>query len=62
VSEAEGILALTNVVNLLLHKEYDSEVTIEANKKVDAKDLGSLTAFITEALSTCVVLADALIF
>ncbi|KAG2338641.1 heme peroxidase [Suillus weaverae] len=46
----EMSLALTNVVNLLLHKEYDSEVTIEATKKVDAKDLGSLTAYITEAL------------
>jgi cytochrome P450 len=46
----EMSLALTNVVNLLLHKEYDSEVTIAANKKVDAKDLGSLTAYVTEAL------------
>ncbi|KAG1795206.1 heme peroxidase [Suillus plorans] len=46
----EMSLALTNVVNLLLHKEYDSEVTVAANKKVDVKDVGSLTAFITEAL------------
>ncbi|KAG2157761.1 heme peroxidase [Suillus bovinus] len=46
----EMSLALTNVVNLLVHKEYDSEVTVAADKKVDAKDLGSLTAYITEAL------------
>ncbi|KAG2132772.1 heme peroxidase [Suillus clintonianus] len=46
----EMTLALTNVVNLLLHKEYDSEVTIEADKKVDAKSLASLTAYITDAL------------
>ncbi|KAG1881160.1 heme peroxidase [Suillus subluteus] len=46
----EMSLALTNVVNLLVHKEYDSEVTIAANKKVDAKDFGSLTAYVTEAL------------
>ncbi|KAG1740010.1 heme peroxidase [Suillus lakei] len=50
VATVEMSLALTNVVNLLLHKEYDSEVTVEATKKVDAKDLSSLTAFITEAL------------
>jgi len=62
VCVAEGTVALTNVVNLLLHKEYDSEVTIEATKKVDAKDLGNLTAYITEALSMCFILADALMF
>jgi linoleate 10R-lipoxygenase len=55
MNEVDGTVALTNVVNLLLHKEYDSEVTIAANKKVDAKDLGSLTAYVTEALSMCSV-------
>lgn len=60
MNKANGTVALTNVVNLLLHKEYDSEVTVEANKKVDVKDVGSLTAFITEALSMCFVLAHGL--
>lgn len=46
----EMSLALTNVVNLLVHKEYDSEVTVAANLKVDAKDLSNVTAYITEAL------------
>ncbi|KAG2364875.1 putative linoleate diol synthase [Suillus spraguei] len=46
----EMSLALTNVVNLLVHKEYDSEVTVAANLKVDAKDLSKVTAYITEAL------------
>lgn len=48
-SEAEGAVALANVVNLLLHMEYDSEFTIEATKKMDAKDLGNLKEHVQEA-------------